>query len=207
MPKLFFLHGNVRIGYCVNDVNSGIIGRRCSRCGELFSPSALLFPVERKNYQDGHLIEREWNAMREYLNACFMFTVFGYSAPTTDVEAFELLKEAWGTVKRRQLEQTEIITRPGANRDTLRETWDPFIHTHHFEIVESFHDSWLAHHPRRSGEAYRNQFLDAKFIDNHTVPKRLQVRSLPDPPSVRPVQMLCNRPGLRHVHLKRHGGT
>ena len=109
--------------------------------------------------------------MQEYLRACFMFTVFGYSAPKTDVEAIALMKDAWGEVEARALEQTEIITRPGADHDALRETWDPFIHTHHYDIVESFFESWLGHHPRRSGEAYRNQFLDAKFIDNNTVPQ------------------------------------
>lgn len=171
MPKLFFLHGNVRIGYCVNDTNSGLLGRPCSMCGEPFEPSTLLFPVERKNYQDGHLSQREWEVMHEYLGNCFMFTVFGYSAPDTDVEAVELMTEAWGQVEQRRLEQTEVINRPGADHKALRETWDPFIHTHHYEIHESFYDSWIANHPRRTGEAYRNQFLDAKFIHNNAVPR------------------------------------
>jgi hypothetical protein len=33
------------------------------------------------------MIEREWAAAQEYLRHAFMFTVFGYSAPVTDVEA------------------------------------------------------------------------------------------------------------------------
>lgn len=150
-------------------VTSGLIGKRCSKCGELFESSALLFPVEQKNYHDGHLIEREWKAMRIYLRGCFMFTVFGYSAPRTDVEAVALLKEAWGEVEERRMEQTEVIVRPGADHGAVHDTWEPFIHSHHYEIQESLHDSWLAHHPRRSGEAYRNQYLDAKFISNNTL--------------------------------------
>jgi hypothetical protein len=68
------------------------------------------------------------------------------------------------------MEQTEIISRPGANHDELRELWTPFIHTHHYEIHESFHDSWIANHPRRTLEAYANQYLEAKFIENTPPP-------------------------------------
>lgn len=32
-PKLFFLHGNVTVGYCLKDRVSGMLGRTCSRCG------------------------------------------------------------------------------------------------------------------------------------------------------------------------------
>ncbi len=134
---------------------SGLLGKRCSQCDELFEPSALLFSVAQKNYQDGHVIEREWEAIRAYLGQCFMLTVFGYSAPETAVEAVALLKEGWGAAKDRSLEQTEIITRPGSDHEALLEAWEPFIHSHHYEIHESFYDSWLAHHPRRTGGAYR----------------------------------------------------
>jgi hypothetical protein len=172
-PTLFFLHGNVAIGYCANDETSGLVGRRCSTCGGFFQPSNLLFPVEEKNYQNDPFIAREWRAVRVYLEACFMLTVFGYSAPTTDVEAIELLKEGWGTSQQRNMEQTEIVSRPGADEGELREKWGPFIHTHHYEIHDSFYDSWLGNHPRRSGEAYRNQYWEAKFVDNNPVPRQI----------------------------------
>ncbi|MGA8726296.1 MAG: hypothetical protein WB565_14780 [Acidimicrobiales bacterium] len=175
-PKLFFLHGNAAIGYCERDEISGITnrgafrGQRCSACGELFAPSRLLFPVTKKNYQADPFTTREWKGADVYLRACFMLTVFGYSAPATDVEAIALLKTAWGDVNDRALEQTEIICRPGANRDDLRAKWDPFIHTHHYEIVESFFDSWMSVHPRRTGEAYWSQYMEAQFISNNPVP-------------------------------------
>jgi hypothetical protein len=169
-PRLYFLHGNVMAGFCRNDQNSGLVGRTCSYCGEPFAPSRLLFPIEKKNYQDGSLIEREWDAVREYLKHAFMLTVFGYSAPKTDVEAIELLKEGWGEVADRNMEQTEIISRPGSDEDALRETWKPFIHTHHYEVHTSFYESWLGNHPRRSGEAYMNQYWEAKFIEDNPIP-------------------------------------
>jgi len=171
LPRLFFLHGNVVVGYCAQDKVSGLVGNRCSRCSNSFEPSRLLYPVENKNYQDGNFIQREWEAIRYYLKQCFMVTIFGYSAPKTDVEAVALLKEGWGKVRDRSMEQTEIINRPGADHEALRETWDEFIHTHHYEIHESFYDSFIANHPRRTGEAYRNQYYEAKFIDDNPIPR------------------------------------
>lgn len=171
LPRLYFLHGNVAVGFCATDKVSGIREGRCSRCKQQFQASPLLFPVEKKNYQDGGLIEREWKAVRAYLKDCFMFTIFGYSGPKTDVEAVALLKEGWGSVDFRQFEQTEIINRPGCDEEKLRQTWDAFIHTHHYEVHSSFYDSWIAKHPRRSGEAYWKQYLEAKFIDDHPVPQ------------------------------------
>ena len=177
LPQLFFLHGNVAIGFCAQDRvmgiagNAGIRGHSCSRCGEAFTPSRLLFPVAKKNYNEDPLIAEQWTAAQYYLENCFMFTIFGYSAPKTDVEAVDLMKRAWGAVEERALEQTEIINRPGCNHEVLRATWDPFIHTHHYDIFESFFDSWLAQHPRRTGEAYISQYLEARFIENNPIPQ------------------------------------
>ena len=46
-----------------------------------------------------------------------------------------------------------------------------FIHTHHYEIKNDFYDSWIAKHPRRTGEAYVNQYYEAKFISDNPIPK------------------------------------
>ena len=80
----------------------------------------------------------------------------------------------WGDVEDREMEQTEIINRPGADKEKLRDTWDPFIHTHHYDVLESFYDSFIAKHPRRSIEAYWNQYWEAKFISNNTVPANFE---------------------------------
>jgi hypothetical protein len=170
-PQLFFLHGNVLAGLCVDDGIAGIVGDHCRTCGKPFVPSKLLFPVEHKNYNDDPFIAREWEAIGEYLKVAFMFTIFGYSAPTTDVEAVDLLREGWGTPAERNMEQMEILNRPGSNHVELAEKWHPFIHTHHFEIHDSFFESWMANHPRRSGEAYFNQYWRAQFIENNPVPQ------------------------------------
>jgi hypothetical protein len=169
-PQLFFLHGNVTVGFCAKDGGSGVAGRTCSRCGGTYIPSQLLFPVEKKDYQSDVFIKREWEAAQYYLKHSMMFTIFGYSAPTTDKEAMDLLKQGWGDVKTREMEQTEVIGRPGANKDVLEDRWAPFMHTHHYDIFESFYDSWIAKHPRRSIEAYWNQYFETKFISNHSLP-------------------------------------
>lgn len=169
-PKLFFLHGNVTVGYCENDDTSGLVGVRCSRCGDIFKPSQLLFPVEHKDYQSDPFIKREWSAAQYYLKNCMMFTVFGYSAPITDKEAIDLLKNGWGDIEDRNMEQTEIINRPGSDHNQLKDTWEQFIHTHHVDVRDDFYESFLANHPRRSIEACWSQYWDAKFISNNTVP-------------------------------------
>lgn len=162
------------VGYCQeHEQVRGVSGARCRHCGNTLKASRLLFPVEHKHYQDGSMIEREWAAVQKYLCHAFMFTVFGYSAPVTDVEAKQLLKDAWGDIEDRRMEQTEIINRPGADHEELRELWSPFIHPHHYEIHESFYDSWISNHPRRTLEAYINQYMEAKFIEDNPVPPDL----------------------------------
>jgi hypothetical protein len=82
-----------------------------------------------------------------------MITVFGYSAPQSDVSAMRILRSAWGGTAERSLEQFEIIdTRP---EEVLIESWKGFIDPgqHHYEIHRNFYESWLAKHPRRTGEA------------------------------------------------------
>lgn len=170
-PKLFYLHGNVTVGFCVADSVSGLSGRDCKTCNQPFVPSQLLYPVEHKDYQSDPFIKREWEAVQYYLKNCFMFSIFGYSAPVTDVEAVKLLMDGWGDPNTREMEQTEVINRPGANVEDLRKTWDPFIHSHHYDIFGSFYDSFIAKHPRRSIEAYWEQYWEAKFISDNPVPQ------------------------------------
>lgn len=170
-PKLFFLHGNVMVGFCKKDKTCGVADNKCSRCNKVFQDSELLYPVEKKNYQKDPFIKNEWEAVQGYLKHCFMFTVFGYSAPQTDKEAIDLLKKGWGDVNIRNMEQTEIISRFGSDHDELEEKWGEFKHTHHYDIFDSFFDSFIAKHPRRSIEAYWNQYWEAKFISNNTVPQ------------------------------------
>jgi hypothetical protein len=178
LPRLNFLHGNVMIGYCHTDNVTGVIGAACSKCVHNFTPSKLLYPIGKKNYHLDPFISAQWSELHIHLQNAFMITVFGYGAPKSDLSAISLMKTAWGDVSDRRMEQTEIVDI--RELDDLRTTWEPFILSHHYEVHDNFYDSWIANHPRRTGEAYLNQYIDAKFIDDNPVPKYLDFHELWD---------------------------
>jgi len=171
MPKIFFLHGNVRIGYCIDDWMKGLNGTICKRCGKPLRKSKLLYPIENKNYNDNEFIKAEWDAIKRYLSDAYVFTIFGYGAPQSDVEAIKLLKQGWGNKYQRNLEQVEVIDIKV--EDELRNLWDPFIHTHHYDIYTDFYDSIIANHPRRSCEAVWEAKMELGYLDNYKIPKEL----------------------------------
>ena len=164
LPKIVFLHGNVAIGLCMQDKVYGSIDHYCPLCRQRLSPLQLLYPIKKKDYNSDKFIKDEWDIIEKALSFAFIITVFGYGAPPSDVEAIKLLKNAWGDTEKRQFEQTEIIDiKP---EDKLADTWSPFIHSHHYEVHDSFFDSTIASFPRRTCECLYDQNLDAHFIDN-----------------------------------------
>jgi hypothetical protein len=176
LPHLAFLHGNVAVGACRQDKVLSHAGGICSRCGQPYENVPLLYPVSEKNYEADEIIAAEWSKLRWGLKNASLVTIFGYSAPVSDVTAIAEFKNAWGTWEDRQFEQFEIIGRPGADPDRKRRTWDDFIHTHHYDVWGDFFDSWVAHHPRRSGEAYWSQYIEARFIEDNPVPRGLNLQ-------------------------------
>jgi hypothetical protein len=86
------------------------------------------------------------------------------------------MQQAWGTPDNRSMEQTAFITLQTS--DEINEAWKDFIHTHHYEVQSDFYDSWIANHPRRTGEAYLSQYLDAQFISDNPIPKDLDFAEL-----------------------------
>lgn len=176
LPKLAFLHGNTKIGYCVKDRVSGFVENRCSKCGNALHRTPLLYPIKRKNYASDPFITNEWSLLKFGFENAFMITIFGYSGPKTDEEAIGAMKKAWGSRERRNLEQTAFITIQSERE--IQKNWKAFIHTHHYELHGDFYDSWIANHPRRTGEAYWNQYMEAKFISNNPIPRDLDLKSL-----------------------------
>ena len=179
LPKLLFLHGNVLVGYCEKDHIVGTVGTACSRCGQPFSPTQLLYPIAQKDYQSGKYIASQMGELQTHLKSAFMVTIFGYGAPESDVEAVRLLKAAWGNSNDREMEQIEIID--VKTEDELDRTWGPFIHTHHRDIhtrantpPADFYDSCIANHPRRTGEAWANQYCLNRWIEHNPVPRYME---------------------------------
>ncbi len=170
-PRLLHLHGNVAIGYCTRHErpNIGNRGNKCSECGEPLVDSRLLYPVAQKNYTSDPIISRSWQWVQSALRTCFLLTIFGYGAPATDVEAMGLMKQGWGDVNSRRMEETEIIDI--RSEDDLYKTWNPFILSHHYQTHGSFYESMLPQIPRRSVEMMLGQLLDCVAIDPFPIPK------------------------------------
>lgn len=176
LPRLAFLHGNVRVGYCEKDKVSGIARMTCRHCGKTYQSAPLLYPIKQKNYAEDSFIVNEWKKLKWGFRNAFMITIFGYSGPKTDQEAISAMKEAWGHKNQRAMEQTAFITIQ--SRDEIAENWEPFIHTHHYEIHDNFYSSWIANFPRRTGEAYYNQYIKAKVIKPNRIPQNMDFPQL-----------------------------
>jgi hypothetical protein len=158
LPQLAFLHGNVALGICYEDLRCGYVDQRCGICGRMFNSSKLLYPVRHKNYTDDTFIKGEWDRLRDILENAYYFTIFGYSAPATDLEAKELMIEVWQ--KNTSLEIAEIDLVDIKQREELEETWRGFTYSHHYGVYRDIFNSYLFRHPRRSCEA----FFDATMM-------------------------------------------
>lgn len=175
-PYVFFLHGNVAIGYCLDDNFSGPAGSQCKKCGKALTTSKLLYPVTNKDYTSNPYIEKEWNGMRDVLRDAYVLTIFGYSAPKTDVEAIKLLKDGWGNPGQRQFERIEIIDIK--DEEELVQIWRQFICAGHYQTMNSFYESWAARHPRRTCEAVWDQYMEIKYLDDNRIRRHLGFKEL-----------------------------
>jgi len=152
LPNILFLHGNVRIGICASDRVKGFLGERCQRCGELFQPVQLLYPVRHKNYNCDLFIANEWAELKSALRKGYLLTIFGYSAPETDVEAVDLMLRGWGQNPTFDLAEVEIADIK--SEEDLRKTWERFLCRNHYGTTDDIWTTWLFRHPRRSCEAF-----------------------------------------------------
>ena len=177
-PHLAFLHGNVAIGYSIDNKKSGPAGMY-AKGGGYFEPTKLLYPVTQKNYNQDEFIKKEWDRVRYWLSresGAVRVTIFGYGAPTTDAEAVALLSEAWGKASKRTMEQFEMIDIRA--EDELTDLWKNFIFSHHYDYFSDYFDSELAYFPRRTSESYYHQFCpsteDEALQEPNPVPLNFQ---------------------------------
>ncbi len=169
LPSLHFLHGNVFVGVCEKDKLTGYVTNRCTVCGERFTPSRILFPIKNKNYNKNLFIESEWQTLSIYLDNSFIFSIFGYSAPTTDVEARKLMKSAWTKNKRQQSNEIDIIDiRP---REKVEENWDGFIYKGHGGIFDDVRDTQSFRYARRSCESWGDAIFQCDPWSENNLPK------------------------------------
>lgn len=163
LPQIFYLHGNVFLGYCEEHFRFGMYRGKCPICNTLYSSVPLLYPIKNKDYHSIPILSSFWRQFSDKLRNAYIFTIFGYSAPKSDIEAVNLLKKNWD-VKQKQLEQFEIIDI--LPEDELDEKWKDFEFESHYEYHTNFYDSILSIFPRKSVESLVRQNENAEFIDN-----------------------------------------
>lgn len=152
LPRILFLHGNVDVGVCIEHQAKGFHEHRCNVCHKPLSPTPLLFPVTHKNYSNNPFIKAEWDELKWYMEHAYLVTVFGYSAPDTDVEAKQLLLEAWQNNSTRELAEVEIVdTRP---RNEIEQNWSPFFVRQHYSVLNRIEQSLSFMYVRRSCDAF-----------------------------------------------------
>ena len=173
LPRLLFLHGNIEIGICPSCRVKGFRVDRCGKCGAALQPTNLLYPVRQKNYKADLFIDNEWRELETALSNGYMLTIFGYGAPSTDVEAVDLMLRGWGTNPTFELAEVEIVDiKP---EEELKKTWERFLCRTHYSSTNDIWKTWLFRYPRRSCEAlamatlqndpwHRNQFPRPKSL-------------------------------------------
>ena len=175
-PRLMFLHGNVAVGHCGTCRTKGPLAAICAKCGRPFEPTQILYPVADKSYTDDAFLAAEWAGAMGVLANAYIVTIFGYSAPRTDIRARDLMMEAWRSQGSRELEQFEVIDcRP---QEQLRASWDDFITEHHYQTTNDFFASWIAQHPRRSCEQMWDQLVELAFPKPTPAPRVSDVAAL-----------------------------
>lgn len=169
LPEILYLHGNVGIGLCHEDHVKGFEWQTCHKCGKPLEPTKLLFPVKEKNYTDDPFIASEWKSLRYFINHAYMFTIFGYSAPITDVAARELMLEVWRANEVREFSQMEVVD--VKSRRELKKTWADFIIRENYSVYRDVFDTSMFHYPRRSCDSLAGATLQQRPWKENRMPK------------------------------------
>lgn len=163
IPEILYLHGNVFIGFCKTDKRYGLHNGACEICHRHYDSIPILYPVMHKNYNQNEAIESFWRKFKSKLSEAYIFTIFGYSAPKSDKDAVESIKNNWN-LSMQSLEQLEIIDIK--SRNELDETWKDFKFESHYNYCKSFYESILSRFPRTSVESLVRQNEYAEFLDD-----------------------------------------
>ena len=169
-PKLLFLHGNVSVGHCLNDRTIGYPHQPCSKCGEPFTPSNLLYPVGDKDYASDPFIASQWDQLKKHLKFGYGFSIFGYSGPKTDAVAREMMKEQWCSSPIYRQSEVEIIDILEASK--LEKNWNDILFSHHYRITSDWKKALFFQHPRRTTEALFDSLLMCVFLSPNSFPEQ-----------------------------------
>ena len=165
LPHLFFPHGNTGVGLCYDCHTKGYANCLCPKCFSPLTDMKLLFPVGKKNYSDGDIIQNEWNGARSFLNHAAGITIFGYSAPTTDFDAYNLLKSAYTESNITKIAPFTIINLK-ENELEQKKKWADIYDKHMLQYTDDFEETILWTWPRVSLETMFDAILQQKPRDN-----------------------------------------
>lgn len=169
LPNVAFLHGNVAVGICKYCCLKGYkYNNICHHCNRPYDNMRLLYPVENKNYSADKTINDEWEILRHYFKISLYVTIFGYSAPDSDVDAKKLMLDASMKNRSREFYELEIIDIK--TEEEVEETWYDFIHSHHYSVIDNLKKSYLWYHPRRTTDAFFDAYLMNSPWDDNPFP-------------------------------------
>ncbi len=164
LPQLFFPHGNTGVGLCYDCHIKGYANCLCPECFSPLKDMKLLYPVGKKNYSDGDIIQSEWSGARSFLNHAAGITIFGYSAPETDAEAYNLLKSTYGESNITTIAPFTIINLKDSEEEQ-KEKWADIYDNHMLEYTDNFKDTILWTSPRVSLETLFDAILQQQPRD------------------------------------------
>ena len=176
MPQMAYLHGNVEVGVCYSCKSKGWRFSECDKCQKKFDSSKLLYPVSKKDYSADEFLDSEWKNLQFHLQHAYFITVFGYSAPVTDAEARKLMLDVWSDNTTRELAQIDLIDIMSKNE--IKNNWKDFIVRDNYAIRDSFFDTYLAIHPRRSCDAFAMSTLQQQPWKDNYFPRDLSLKEL-----------------------------
>lgn len=179
LPTVLFLHGNVAIGVCQDCRITGYsYNKICHRCYKPFQPMNLLYPVDNKNYSSDIVIKEEWEDLKWYLKHALYTTVFGYSAPASDIDAKNLMLDAMNTNRSKVFYELEIID--VKVEEDVEANWRYFLYKNHYRIINKFQHSYLWQHPRRSCDAFFSAYLMNAPWPNNLFPNFKTIKEMHD---------------------------
>ena len=160
LPEMLFLHSCVEVGLCEECKRYAPLSNKyCPNCGNKYIMPKLMYPVSNKNYSQNIFIKDQWQKFDDYIQRAGIITIWGYSAPSSDIDAKERMLKAFSRTFRK-LDQIEIIDI--ADECILVDKWKPFIEetNFHLGIYQNLFDSIIAEFPRRSVDGYTKRNID-----------------------------------------------
>ena len=158
LPRLIFPHGNTGVGICYSCRIKGYANCLCNFCNNPFENMPLLFPVGKKKYNDNSIIENEWKEAKDVLERAAGITIWGYSAPKSDTEAYSIIKSSYQKSDITRIAPFTIINQAD-KRESETKKWQDIFDERMIIYTNTLKDTLLWNHPRVSLETVFDAIL------------------------------------------------